>query len=333
MHSNDTAQLQDAPLHTTVYVLVRSNIASGRLCPGTPLTEYGLAQELSLSRVPVGRALQRLSDDGLLVRDGARGYVVEGAPRLSGRGRLELEIPDDVLSLVRGRSEWQKHWDRVQGDLVACMPFGRFKIIETTMATHYGVSRTVTRDLLARLETLGLVEREARSQCFLRHLTSDLMAELYEVRRLLEPTALVLAAPFHTRDDLERVRASLSDAETNYPSLAPEVLTRFEQDLHIDAIGVCPNRSLISLLQQAQTLILSTNALIPLYLGMPSDEPFFSEHRLVFELLLSGAPEAAGLALEAHLKSAERKQQHRLVELQAHSPLVPPYLVPIVTKG
>ena len=66
------------------------------------------------------------------------------APRLTGGNRPELDIPDFAFDLVRGRSEWQKIWDRVQGDLVACMPFGRYKIVEMTMATHYRVSRTVT---------------------------------------------------------------------------------------------------------------------------------------------------------------------------------------------
>ena len=53
MNSDDVAALHDMPLYATVGRLVRSNIESGRLPPGTPLTEYGLAQELSLSRVPV----------------------------------------------------------------------------------------------------------------------------------------------------------------------------------------------------------------------------------------------------------------------------------------
>jgi DNA-binding GntR family transcriptional regulator len=320
-------------LHGTVYRLVRNNIKSGRLPPGTPLTEYGLSQELSLSRMPVARALQRLEEEGLLGRDGARGYVVVGAPRRSGRDRPELEIPEDALDLVRGRSEWQKIWDRVQGDLVACMPFGRYKIVEMTMAGHYGVSRTVTRDLLARLETLGLVEREGRSQCFLRHLTPALMSELYQVRRLLEPAALLGAAPFLDRQDLERRRADLRTAEDLYPEIPPGGLAKYEQDLHVDTTNLCPNRSLVSLMRQTQTLILATNQLLPLYLGMPNSEPFFAEHRLVFELLLGGAPEAAALALEAHLKSAERKQHRRLAELQGHRPLVPPYLAPVDRKA
>jgi DNA-binding GntR family transcriptional regulator len=332
MNSDDVASLDELPLHATVYRLVRGNIESGRLPPGTPLTEYGLAQELSLSRMPVGRALQRLEEDRLLVRDGARGYVVSGAPRLSGRDRPELEISEGALELVRGRSEWQKIWDRVQGDLVACMPFGRYKIVEMTMASHYGVSRTVTRDLLARLETLGLVEREGRSQCFLRHLTPTLMSELYTLRRLLEPAALIGAAPFHDRQAIEQRRAHLVEAEARYPDIEPEGFAKFEEELHVDSTIAAPNQSLVALMRQTQTLILATNQLIPLYLGMPNSEPFFAEHRLVFELLLGDAPEAAALALEAHLNSAERKQHRRLVELQVHRPLVPPYLV-LVSKG
>ena len=333
MNSGDVAALHDMPLHAMVGRLLRDNIESGRLPPGTPLTEYGLAQELSLSRVPVGRALLRLEEEGLLARDGARGYVVGGAPRLSGRERPELDIPEDALDLVRGLSEWRKIWDRVQGDLVACMPFGRYKIIEMTMAAHYGVSRTVTRDLLARLDTLGLVEREGRSQCYLRRLTPELMAELYQMRRLMEPAALMQAAPFHDRAMLERMRADLLAAEARYPDLSPDGFAKFEQDLHVDSTAACPNRTLVTLMRQTQTLILATNQLIPLYLGMPSAEPFFAEHRLVFELLLAGAPEAAALALEAHLKSAERKQYLRLAELQVHRPLVPPYLAPIAEKS
>jgi DNA-binding GntR family transcriptional regulator len=327
MNSNDFVAIEEPPLHAAVYRLVRTNIESGRLPPGTSLTEHWLSQELSLSRMPVGRALQRLERDGLLVRDGARGFVVGGAPRLTGSNRPELDIPDSAFDLVRGRSEWQKIWDRVQGDLVACMPFGRYKIVEMTMATHYGVSRTVTRDLLARLEILGLIERAGRSQCFLRQLTPELMSELYEVRRLLEPAALLQAAPFHKKEELARMRAELLEAEAHYPNVSASCFAAFEEDLHIRSTAACPNLSLVTLLRQTQMLVLATNRLIPLYLGMPGSEPFFAEHRLVLELLLNGAPEAAALALEAHLRSAVRKQHLRLIELRAHRPVVPLYLV------
>ena len=92
------------------------------------------------------------------------------------------------------------------------MPFGPFKINELAMAEYYGVSRTVTRDLLGRLEARGLVEKAGRSQCFLPELTAELMSDLYEVRRLLEPTALLDAAPHLARERLEGMREDLREA-------------------------------------------------------------------------------------------------------------------------
>jgi len=327
MNSTDLVRDDDSPLHATVYRLVFDNIKSGRLPPGTLLTEHGLANQLALSRDPVGRALQRLEVEGLIARDSLRGYLVGGAPRKSGRTLPPLDISPAMLELFRGRAEWQKIWDRVQGDLIACMPFGRYKVTEMTMAAHYGVSRTVTRDLLGRLETLGLIEREGRSQCYLRQLTPALMTELYEVRGLLEPAALLRASPFHDKGDLERMREDLLEAERRYPDVPAADFARYEEDLHVTSTEGCPNRELVGAVRQSQLLVIATNRLIPLYLGMPSSEPFFAEHRLVIELLLNGAPEAAAVALEAHLKSAVRKQHLRLAALRKYDPQVPPYLV------
>jgi hypothetical protein len=59
---------------------------------------------------------------------------------------------------------------------------------------------------------------------------------------------------------------------------------------------------------------------------MPALEPFLAD-RLVIELILNNAPDAAAVALDAHLRSAARKQQTRLKDLKAHHrPTVPLYL-------
>jgi DNA-binding GntR family transcriptional regulator len=84
---------------------------------------------------------------------------------------------------------------------------------------------------------------------------------------------------------------------------------------------------LVSALRQSQLPILATNRLFQIYLGMPALEPFLAEHRLVIELILNNAPDAAAVALDAHLRSAARKQQTRLRDLKAHHrPTVPLYL-------
>jgi hypothetical protein len=53
-----------------------------------------------------------------------------------------LDLSEVALQRVRGRPEWEKIWDQVESDLIGCMPFGRYKVIELAMADHYKVSRT-----------------------------------------------------------------------------------------------------------------------------------------------------------------------------------------------
>ena len=235
--------------------------------------------------------LQKLAADGVLVRLEQRGYRVPGAGLSAGGETPILELPPDALEIVRGRAGWEKIWDQVERDLVACMPFGRFKINELAMADHYGVSRTVTRDLLGRLEARNLVEKIGRSQRFLRELVPELMNDLYEVRRLLEPTALVNAAPRLSKPRLEEMRADLLRGEEKYPNLSAADIARYEDDLHVECTEACLNRPLIAALRQSQLPVLATNRLFQIYLGMPTLEPFLAEHRLVIELVLDNAPE------------------------------------------
>jgi DNA-binding GntR family transcriptional regulator len=326
MSSAEAELDDDLSLSTVLYQSVRANIESGRLPAGMIVNEHRLARQLSVSRAPINRALQRLAADGLIIRNAARGYRVPGESSLLRQMPL-LELSAETVEILRGRAGWEKIWDQVESDLVGCMPFGPFKINELAMAEYYGVSRTVTRDLLGRLEARGLVEKAGRSQCFLPELTAELMSDLYEVRRLLEPTALLNAAPHLARDRLEEMREDLREAERKYPDLSAADIARFEDDLHIECTQACPNRSLISALRQSQLPVLATNRLFQIYLGMPVLEPFLAEHRLVIELMLNDAPDAAGAALDAHLRSAVRKQHGRLKELKAHHrPTVPPYL-------
>ena len=327
---DDSRRSDEMALHSTVYDIVRGNIKSGRLRPGTFLNEYRLSRQLSVSRAPIARALQRLEADGLISRNQVRGYLVSGATQSTAREMPLLDLSEVALQIVRGRPEWEKIWDQVESDLIGCMPFGRYKVIELAMAEHYKVSRTVTRDLLARFEARGLVQRIGRSQCYLRQLTPELMSNLYEVRTLLEPTALLRAAPHHQKDQLERMRQDLVDAQRRYPDVSVADLSRYENDLHIVSTEACPNRELLNFLRQSQMMVLATNRLIQLYLRMPQAEPFLAEHCLVVELLLSGSPEAAAIALEAHLRTAVRKQHARLADLKAHhQPMVPPYLLEV----
>ena len=57
-------------------VRLREMILNGKLAPGQRVAEAPLADLLGVSRTPVRQALPLLAQEGLLVENGTRGYVV-----------------------------------------------------------------------------------------------------------------------------------------------------------------------------------------------------------------------------------------------------------------
>lgn len=64
------------PLAQQAYEAVRDAIEAGKLAPGTRVSEYRIAELLSISRTPAREALQRLEAEGLLANHARRGLIV-----------------------------------------------------------------------------------------------------------------------------------------------------------------------------------------------------------------------------------------------------------------
>lgn len=74
--SLDVLSLAALPSSERVYRSLRDRIVEGQLPPGARLVELDLAQQFESSRTPVREALKRLSAEGLVSIDPARGMVV-----------------------------------------------------------------------------------------------------------------------------------------------------------------------------------------------------------------------------------------------------------------
>lgn len=70
------APLKDDPLYIKAYEAIKEAILSGRIRPGTRLSQVRLANELQVSRAPVLDALSRLASEGLVERRPRLGYFV-----------------------------------------------------------------------------------------------------------------------------------------------------------------------------------------------------------------------------------------------------------------
>lgn len=68
--------LKDDPLYVRAYDAIKEAILSGRIRPGSRLSQVRLAEELQVSRAPVLDALSRLATEGLVERRPRSGYFV-----------------------------------------------------------------------------------------------------------------------------------------------------------------------------------------------------------------------------------------------------------------
>ncbi|MCW2830518.1 MAG: GntR family transcriptional regulator [Aeromicrobium sp.] len=84
---------------------------------------------------------------------------------------------------------------------------------QALLAKTIGISTTPLREAMRRLMTEGLVELDAHRDARVSTLTAEEARDLLEVRLSLDPLAASLAAQRRTKDDIRRMRETLSRAE------------------------------------------------------------------------------------------------------------------------
>jgi GntR family transcriptional repressor for pyruvate dehydrogenase complex len=98
---------------------------------------------------------------------------------------------------------------------------------ESALGRRFGVSRTVVREALSRLKTLGLIDSRQGSGVFVRssapppldHLvlapdgSLDAVVQMVEVRRALESESAALAAARRSAQDLRQIKAAIRALE------------------------------------------------------------------------------------------------------------------------
>ncbi|HEY8691328.1 MAG TPA: GntR family transcriptional regulator [Chloroflexota bacterium] len=96
----DALALAALPSSERVYRSLRDRIVEGKLPPGTRLVEFELAQQFDSSRTPVREALKRLSAEGLVSIDPARGMVVREIDAVQAE---EIYVIREVIDGLAGR--------------------------------------------------------------------------------------------------------------------------------------------------------------------------------------------------------------------------------------
>ena len=318
--------------HKIVADTLRRNISEGRLPRGLVLLESSIAEIFQTSRDPVRRALQRLEADNLIHRFAGRGYLVGRSNENNALIRADIKtlgliVPQEADEALQSRSSWERIYDVVENDIAGCLVFGQYRIIETELAHHFKVGRTVVRDVLSCLQERGLVRKDQSSHWIAGPLTAQSIKEHFALRRTLEPPALVSAAPKLQRSALQGLYERFRAAEAMPMEVEGEKLEEFETLLVDTCVLTTPNRQLRDLIRNNLLPVLASERLLR-GLGLPSDRTAITEHRLIVELLLRGAVEAAAAMLTTHIEAAMNRNiaQMKIVAVIPEPDSIAPYL-------
>jgi DNA-binding GntR family transcriptional regulator len=300
-------------LYQRATALLAGQIRDGVLPTGAYVTESIVAERFGISRAPARRALAELERRGLVEKAKGRGYaVLDGAPAAAGRVPVQ---PEEESVRLLSLPSWERIYGEVENEIIARISFASWQINEARLARHYGVSRTVARDVVGRLQQRGILRKDERSRWYAPALTPEHIGELYELRAILEPVALAKAAPRLPAGLLQRMRQDL-EAAIGRGDVAGATLDRLEEAMHVTLLGYCGNHALMQAITLPQSLLIAHRFLYRWTPRLFAAEPFLPEHLDIVEHLERGATAGAAAALEQHLRASRDRAITRVDVIQ-----------------
>ncbi len=183
------------------------------------------------------------------------------------------------------------------------------RMLETELASRFGVSRTPIREAIRRLETDGLVVHKPRIGAMVRLLAQQEIVELYEMRIVLEATAAQMAAK-HCSNAETRTLHDLNDQMLAH-SKDPFAVATLNRKFHTCIFNAARNRFL------AQSYNSLSYSLILLgKTTLETDERVqnvYAQHEAIIGALISGDTDIASEFMRLHM---ETSLDHRLKVLQ-----------------
>lgn len=214
--------------------------------------------------------------------------------------------------------------DTIADQLAARIEAGEFKpgdklASERDLSLEYAVSRTVIREALSKLKSVGALEARAGSGVYVTDGTDtrifrmpqvslgedETLAQVMELLIAMEVAATRSAAIHRTPEDLKLIRRELIGMEY---ALARDMLGDQEDyNFHQAIVRATHNPLFVSLCSHleygARSVIRAARSNTRQNLSALMDA-VQSEHQEIYDAIVAGDPDRAALAAETHLKNA-----------------------------
>ena len=201
--------------------------------------------------------------------------------------------------VVDNTSASRRAEDRLRDEIVNGRLQPNERLIESDLARFLGVSRTVVRAALVRLEHEGLVEHERNRGSRVRFVELSEAVEIQEARAVLEGLAARLAAQRATPDDVESLKAILGEMQRLREADDLLGVSNENAKLHrrlLEISGHATASRLIATLNSQIVRFQYRTILLP-----GRGELSAAEHAAIVDAIAAGDGDAAEDAMRAHL--------------------------------
>ncbi len=203
-----TGRAQRARLSDSVYETLLEEIVSGRLAPGSIVSEVSLAKQLEVSRTPVHDAMRQLAKDGLVEQRAGRRAIIttftkddlqeifemrivleaEAARRAAARidtdTVAELRATGETLKLVTDASDYLSRWAdfdedfheaiaKAAGSVRLWQDISRYRLLHrgfNKLATNAQDLQEALAEHFQILEALGNRDGATAARCMVAHI-------------------------------------------------------------------------------------------------------------------------------------------------------------------
>lgn len=310
---DDAVSGRSPKLYQRALAVVASEIRSGGWHDAARLNETAIAKRFGISRAPARQALAELEALGLVRKSEGRGYQVVAGAGSAGPHVTDAANPSGPNDMqLHFLASWELIYRQVELEIVSRTSIASWRINEVALAKSFGVSRTVAREVVARLQQRGIVSKDDAGRWHAPALTARHVNQLYELRWTLEPLALQQAFAHLPDDLLPTLFIDLQRAIDAGDAVDGAVLDAVEQQLHGQLLGYCDNAPLMQAINLPQAILVAHHRLYQPKTPPISDEPFLLEHVEVFERLMAGRVAEASAALANHLKISRERAMLRI---------------------
>ncbi|MFM0055489.1 FCD domain-containing protein [Paraburkholderia phytofirmans] len=175
------------------------------------------------------------------------------------------------------------------------------KLNEMDLADHLKISRSPVREAFRALEEAGLVLLEKNRGVYIREISDDEAADLYEVRAGLDEMAGRRLASKITDAQLQELHAMLDQLEAS--SIHGELNNYFTLNIafHDRLVELAGNPTMLGFYRQVvnRTHLLRRRG----FSIAGSSQASHAEHRMILDALATRDPEAVALAMRQHVQA------------------------------